>query len=76
MLDALERDGLVSRAPDEHDRRCVTVSLTAEGQRALARKVQEVAEARERIAASLDPAERAQAAALLDRLAQVIEEQL
>lgn len=76
MLDGLSRDGFVVRAPDEHDRRCVSVSLTPEGRRALTRKIQELAAARERIAASLDPAERAQAAVLLDRLAQVIEEQL
>ena len=55
--------------PDEHDRRCVSVSLTADGRRALARKQREVDDARARIAASLEPDERAQAAVLLDRLA-------
>jgi DNA-binding MarR family transcriptional regulator len=76
MLDGLDRDGLVRRTASEHDRRCVSISLTPEGSRALARKRSEVAAARERIADSLSPAERAQATVLLDRLAQVIEEQL
>ncbi len=76
MLDGLERDGLVRRRPDEHDRRCVRVSLTAAGRRTLAVKQQEVDEVRARIAASLEPDERAQAAALLDRLAEVIEAEL
>jgi MarR family transcriptional regulator, organic hydroperoxide resistance regulator len=75
MLDGLARDGFVHRAPNEHDRRCVSVSLTPEGERALERKRREIAAARARIADSLDPAERAQAAVLLGRLAQVIEEQ-
>jgi DNA-binding MarR family transcriptional regulator len=75
MLDGLARDGLVRRTPDEQDRRCVSVSLTDAGRRALEHKRREVTAARERIADSLDPAERIQAAVLLDRLAQVIEEQ-
>lgn len=74
-LDALARDGLVTRTPSEDDRRCVLVALTAEGQRALATKKREVAAVRERIAESLTPAEQAQASRLLDRLAAVIEEQ-
>jgi DNA-binding MarR family transcriptional regulator len=76
MLDALARDGLVRRAPDEHDRRCVSVSLTGEGRRALERKTREVILARERIADSLQPDEAAHAATLLKRLAKVIDEQL
>ncbi len=76
MLDGLERDGLVTRRPDEHDRRCVRVSLTAPGRATLKAKQQQVDDARARIAASLEPEERAQAAALLDRLAEVIEAEL
>jgi len=33
----LARDGLVARTPSEHDRRCVGLSLTDEGQRTLRR---------------------------------------
>jgi DNA-binding MarR family transcriptional regulator len=33
MLDGLERRGLVDRSRSEHDRRVVTVALTAEGRR-------------------------------------------
>ncbi|HEY6780308.1 MAG TPA: MarR family transcriptional regulator [Thermoleophilaceae bacterium] len=76
MLDGLERDGLVTRTPDELDRRCVRVSLTASGRRALAHKQGEVDAARARIAASLEPEERAQAAMLLGRLAEAIEAEL
>jgi DNA-binding MarR family transcriptional regulator len=76
MLDGLVRDGLVRRDPDPGDRRCVRVSLTGEGRRALARKRRGVEAARARIADSLSPDERRQAAVLLRRLAQVIEAEL
>lgn len=74
-LDALVRDGLVTRVQSEDDRRCVSVSLTAEGRRLLAEKTLVVAEARARVADSLAPEEQRNAAALLDRLATAIEEQ-
>ena len=37
LVDTLERDGLVSRAPDSEDRRRMTVELTARGERLVER---------------------------------------
>jgi MarR family transcriptional regulator, organic hydroperoxide resistance regulator len=76
MLDGLERDGVVTRTPLATDRRCVHVDLTEAGRAALAQTESAVRDARARVAASLSPAEREQAAALLRRLALVVEEQL
>jgi MarR family transcriptional regulator, organic hydroperoxide resistance regulator len=73
MLDGLDRDGLVTRTPSATDRRCVTVDLTPA---ALERTETALAAGRARIADSLSEAEREQAAALLRRLAVVVEEQL
>ena len=76
MLDGLDRDGLVTRTPSATDRRCVIVDLTPAGRKALERTEAATAAARARIADSLTEAEREQAAALLRRLAEVVEEQL
>jgi DNA-binding MarR family transcriptional regulator len=76
MLDVLVRDGLATREPSSEDRRCVTVELTPAGAEALAVTGELLADVRTRIAASLTDAERPQAAALLRRLALVVEEQL
>jgi DNA-binding MarR family transcriptional regulator len=76
MLDGLCRDGLVTRTPAPADRRRVVVELTPAGREALARTHDLVLDARARIAGSLSEAEREQAAALLRRLAVVVEEQL
>jgi len=76
MLDGLERDGLVTRTPSATDRRCVEVALTAEGRRAVGVTAAAIADARARIAGSLDADEREQAAALLRRLTAIVEEQL
>jgi DNA-binding MarR family transcriptional regulator len=76
MLDGLDRDGIVTRAPSATDRRCVTVDLTPKGAEALERTEAAIVAGRARIADSLSDAEREQAAALLRRLAQVVEEQL
>jgi DNA-binding MarR family transcriptional regulator len=76
MLDGLDRDGLVTRTPSATDRRCVTVDLTPAGREALERTDAAIVAARVRIAESLSEAEREQAAALLRRLAVVVEEQL
>jgi len=74
MLEGLERAGIVRRSPASHDRRCVLVSLTDEGERALQAKRAEVAAARERIASSLSARERREAAVLLRRLSGLLEE--
>ena len=74
MLDGLERDGIVSREHAEDDRRAVIVRLTARGRELLEQKQARVVEKRRALFASLSAEEREQAAALLDRLAEVIEE--
>jgi len=76
MLDALVRDGLAVRTPAEHDRRVVLVSLTAAGRDAVGAAAERVAAARARVRDRLTPAEREQAAALLRRLAAIVEDQL
>jgi DNA-binding MarR family transcriptional regulator len=76
MLDGLDRDGLVTRSPSATDRRCVIVDLTPAGRTALEHTEAALAAGRARIAGSLTDEERDQAAALLRRLAVVVEEQL
>lgn len=76
MLDALVRDGLVTRRPAEHDRRAVLVGLTADGRTALDGAAKLVEAARARIRDSLTPEEQEQAAALLRRLAAAVEERV
>ena len=76
MLDGLVRDGLAERRPAGHDRRVVLISLTPAGRTAVRAAARRVEAARARVRDSLSPAEQAQAAALLRRLAAVVEEQL
>jgi DNA-binding MarR family transcriptional regulator len=74
MLDSLVRDGLCERTRDEGDRRCVKVSLTADGRRAAAERTRQTTERAVRMYASLTKTERRDAARLLQRLAAAIEE--
>jgi DNA-binding MarR family transcriptional regulator len=74
MLATLDREGIVERRASEVDRRSVTVRLTPSGRRAVGRKRAAVAEKRRQIFASLTPAERRQAEAILLRLAIAIED--
>jgi DNA-binding MarR family transcriptional regulator len=76
MLDCLERDGHVSRRHSEQDRRSVLVSLTPSGRTAVEAAHEQVSAWRRRVFDSLEPAEREQAAALLNRLSRVLEEQM
>jgi DNA-binding MarR family transcriptional regulator len=74
MLDGLVERGLVSREAGRTDRRAVIVSLTAPGRRAATAKAREYERLRKEVASVLDPDEQRQAADLLRRLAEVIEE--
>jgi DNA-binding MarR family transcriptional regulator len=76
MLDCLARDGYVERRHSETDRRAVLVSLTPSGRTAVEAAHEQVDAFRRRVFEALDPAERGQAAALLNRLTTVLEEQL
>jgi MarR family transcriptional regulator, organic hydroperoxide resistance regulator len=73
MLDCLERDGLVARAHATHDRRVVTVELTDEGARVLGAKLDAVLTRRRELFAGLDEDDRARAADLLQRLAEMVD---
>jgi MarR family transcriptional regulator, organic hydroperoxide resistance regulator len=74
MLDCLARLGYVLRRHSDEDRRVVLVTLTLAGRRALD-QAHEVATAfRRRVFESLTPEEREQAAPLLRRLAEAMEE--
>jgi MarR family 2-MHQ and catechol resistance regulon transcriptional repressor len=76
MLDALVRDGLAERTPCTDDRRVVHIGLTEAGREAVAEAAERVAANRARVRDQLSPDEQAQAAALLRRLADIVEEQL
>jgi DNA-binding MarR family transcriptional regulator len=75
MLALLERRAVVVRARDERDGRRVCVRLTDAGREALEAKHAEIEAAKRKVAAQFTPAERARAAALLERLARVIDEE-
>ncbi len=74
MLDALVRAGLAERRPCADDRRVVLVSLTRSGKAAVRTAGIRVEANRERLRDSLTAEEQVQAAALLRRLAAVMDE--
>jgi DNA-binding MarR family transcriptional regulator len=76
MLDCLARDGYVTRRHSETDRRSVLVSLTADGEHAVERAHAVIEAWRRQVFERLDPGEREQAAALLERLSEVLEAEL
>jgi DNA-binding MarR family transcriptional regulator len=76
MLDCLARDGYIARRHSESDRRSVLVSLTPSGRVAVQAAHEQVSAWRRRVFEALEPDEREQAAALLNRLSQVLEEQM
>jgi len=76
MLDALVRDGVVTRRPSEQDRRAVLIALTPDGRAAADEAHRRVEGARAKVRDQLSPREQDEAAALLRRLAAIVEEQL
>jgi DNA-binding MarR family transcriptional regulator len=68
VVDALERDGLVVRTEDEHDRRARIVALTPAGHDALAAAQLTRHKAMDEIFGSLSDRERASLAALLTKI--------
>ena len=74
MLEGLASAGVVERAQAPHDRRCVLISLTADGAAKLAAKSTEVRAARERLASSLTAQEQRDATALLRRMSVLVED--
>jgi MarR family transcriptional regulator, organic hydroperoxide resistance regulator len=76
MLDCLARDGYLTRRHSEEDRRAVLIALTPSGRVAVEAAHERVSAWRRRVFESLEPEEREQAAALLTRLSQAMEEQM
>jgi MarR family transcriptional regulator, organic hydroperoxide resistance regulator len=76
MLDGLARDERIIRRHSETDRRTVLVSLTPAGRKALTAAHKQSLAFRRRVFERLDPDEREQAAALLARLNEALEEEL
>jgi DNA-binding MarR family transcriptional regulator len=74
MLDALARDGIVTREHSSADRRVVTVRLTRKGTRLVRAKGELISAKRQEIYRSLSEEEREQATALLGRLAEAVEQ--
>ncbi|MGK5631266.1 MarR family winged helix-turn-helix transcriptional regulator [Streptomyces sp. URMC 123] len=70
ILNDLQDDGLITRAPDPGDRRKNAIALSESGERRLARTEKLGREANEELTAALSPAERAQ---LLDLLRRVVD---
>ena len=65
-VDALERDGLVTREEDPHDRRARIVTLTAAGSQSLAAALVVRAKAMDEVFGPLTPTQRSQLVALLN----------
>ncbi len=76
MLDCLVRDGHAERRHSVDDRRAVLVSLTPSGRNALEATHEQVDASRCRVFEALEPEEREQAARLLSRLSEVLEDQM
>jgi DNA-binding MarR family transcriptional regulator len=76
MLDCLARDERIVRRHSEQDRRAVLVSLTPAGRAALEQAHAAATAFRSGVFERLDPGEREQATAMLNRLAAVLEEEL
>jgi MarR family transcriptional regulator for hemolysin len=76
MLDRLERDGLVVRAPSASDRRVKLVHLTDAGKTIYAEVIKEAAPFRAGLLADLDPQALAAATLLLETLRKRIEDAL
>jgi DNA-binding MarR family transcriptional regulator len=74
MVDSLEREGIVARSPAQGDRRATAVVLTEAGRGLYRRKRAEMQAKRNEIFGSLSESEREQAAHLLGRMAELIDE--
>jgi len=74
-LRRLEERGLVRRRPSEEDRRSMLVELTVEGHDLVERAFREDMQVENGIVAKLGSAEREQLALLLQKLAQILEQE-
>jgi MarR family transcriptional regulator, organic hydroperoxide resistance regulator len=74
MIDSLEREGIVARRRADGDRRATAVELTPTGGELYASKRADMQSKRNEIFGSLSATEREQAAHLLRRMAELIDE--
>ncbi|MER5740474.1 MarR family winged helix-turn-helix transcriptional regulator [Streptomyces sp. NPDC002262] len=70
ILNDLQNDGLVTRAPDAKDRRKNTIALSPNGKRRLVQTEKLGRQANDELTAALTPAERTQLMSLLARMVQ------
>ena len=70
ILNDLQNDGLVTRAPDARDRRKNAIALSPSGRRRLLQTERLGREANDELTAALTPAERTQLVGLLSRIVQ------
>jgi len=68
IVDGLEREGLITRTPDQKDRRAILLELTPKGQEHIAAVHTMQREVAERFFAALDSAERAVLMGLLNKI--------
>ncbi|MFD4628791.1 MarR family winged helix-turn-helix transcriptional regulator [Streptomyces sp. NPDC058284] len=71
VLNDLQADGLVERAPDPRDRRKNAITITADGRRAVERCAEAAAHANAELLAPLTPAERERFLDMLGRISGV-----
>jgi DNA-binding MarR family transcriptional regulator len=72
LLDGLERAGIIQRARIAKDRRTVTITLTDEGRKRVARKRRNIINQRRKLFETVAPDERPQAERFLRHLAETI----
>ena len=72
-LGGLERGGLISRRPDDRDRRGTKIGLTGQGRKLLREKQDEIADRMVLLWSGLTDAERGLAIPLLERLAELLD---
>ena len=73
IVDSLERDHLVHRVPAAHDRRCIQIKMTPEGEAAYQRGNQVVDGLQEKLDSALSREEQTELFALLSRLSRALD---
>lgn len=74
LLDGLEREGLIERQPDAHDRRSLRIVLTAQGRRTARKVITQHSQWIAQLLAPLSSAERGQLQHLLGKVAAAMQE--
>lgn len=73
-LDRLQKAGLISRTPDEHDRRALQVALTEKGKALIETVLPQHIAAQKKALAGLDPSDQEALAELLKRVVRALEQ--